>query len=69
MQLSLSTSQGSLLEAQIRLLDFFGETIWVEILVGNFWWKTFSEKLLVENFGPEIFGGNFGRNILWINLQ
>ena len=69
MQLSLSTSQGSLLEAQIRLLDFFGETIWVEILVVNFWWKTFSEKLLVENFGREIFGGNFGRNVMWINLQ
>ena len=69
MQLSLSTSQGSLLEAQIRLLDFFGETIWVEILVGNFWWKTFSEKLLVENFEREIFGGNFGRNVMWINLQ
>ena len=69
MQLSLSTSQGSLLEAQIRLLDFFGETIWVEILVGNFWWKTFSEEFLVENFGREIFGGNFGRNVMWINLQ
>ena len=60
MQLSLSTSQGSLLEAQIRLLDFSGETIWAEILVGNFWWKTSNEKLLVENFGREIFGGIFG---------
>ena len=69
MQLSLSTSQGSLLEAQIRLLDFFGETIWVEILVVNFWWKTFSEKLLVENFGRKTFGGYFGRNVMWINLQ
>ena len=69
MQLSLSTSQGSLLEAQIRLLDFFGETIWVDILVRNFWWKTFSEKLLLENFGREIFCGNFGRNVMWINLQ